>query len=112
MPFSQYGPHQSPVSSGHGPELDHKQHAVSFNGLISKLIYSEGQQICDQMMKTTRAKFLIMIFLWSNGCYFCAEVCVDVESEPGVVGCDVNGFTETKFIQKFSMSGAILNYIC
>ncbi len=39
-------------------------------------------------------------FLWSNGCYFCREVRVDVGSSQEWWDRDVNGFTETDSIQK------------
>lgn len=101
--------YEIPVWTGHRPELTciHKRtitktsHAAGCRKEVNmkatevsvygfKLMCAGSQQISEQMitrmsMRRKRAKFLTMFFLCSNGCCFCKEMCVDAESEAGVV---------------------------
>ncbi|MED6258071.1 hypothetical protein ATANTOWER_002615 [Ataeniobius toweri] len=50
--------------------------------------------------------------LGRSDCQFSTTNCLDVETQPVMVGQDVNNFTETEFIQNFIMSRATFNHIC
>ncbi len=59
---------------------------VGVYGFIYTLVC---QQIREQMIMRTRVRrtksqIFNYGFLGSSGCYFCTEVCVDAESQPGV----------------------------
>lgn len=82
---------------------------------IFRLLCSAGRRMLKQMMSRRRMKrrrlYINNGSLWSNGCYFSAEECVDVEWEPGVMGLWCEWLQWNSFFsQNFRMTEATFNH--
>uniref|UniRef100_A0A8P4G935 NACHT, LRR and PYD domains-containing protein 12 n=1 Tax=Dicentrarchus labrax TaxID=13489 RepID=A0A8P4G935_DICLA len=82
-----------------------------------KSVYSGSRRICEQLitrtrMRKKRSKFLNVTFCGAVAATSVRK-CLQMWSQSQEWwNCDVNGFTDTDFLQNFSISRDTLNYIC